>query len=348
VGGAVVLLLVEALPYLYPHYCLEETFPTIQTVHAYEHRTGLVGVDPEGSYFPITVQQRPDGSPLETDYQAGRAPERFDQSRLPEGVVVESINYRPTSAVVTLTTPEPFQARYLTFAFPGWTAEVDGQPVPITPDTPQGLITFPVPAGRHTIEVRWQMTPIRTVMMVITLLCLAGTVLVTLRLPPVTQFAKLPPVTQFAKLPYKTLLITGLLFLALKLLLIDRLETPIRREAGPVVENTVIVRANELQLAGYNLQAESVAAGETFDIDLAWQTFSQPAVNYQSNVWLVGPEGQVWSEKETNRPRIYETTAPTTLWVGGQWAWDSREVQVLPGPPPGEYDIVLTLFHLAD
>jgi hypothetical protein len=149
-------------------------------------------------------------------------------------------------------------------------------------------------------------------------------------------------------LPYKTLLITGLLFLALKLLLIDRLETPIRREAGPVVENTVIVRANELQLAGYNLQAESVAAGETFDIDLAWQTFSQPAVNYQSNVWLVGPEGQVWSEKETNRPRIYETTAPTTLWVGGQWAWDSREVQVLPGTPPGEYDIVLTLFHLAD
>jgi hypothetical protein len=52
----------------------------------------------------------------------------------------------------------------------------------------------------------------------------------------------------------------------------------------------------------------------------------------------------LWSEKETYRPRLYEDGPATWEMVPGQWSWDSREVHVLPGTPPGDYDIVMTLF----
>ena len=102
----------------------------------------------------------------------------------------------------------------------------------------------------------------------------------------------------------------------------------------------------ELALAGYNLSRAQVPAGETFDVDLAWEVAAPPAAAYQSNLWLVGPEGMVWSDKETFRPRQYEDTPSTLAWAPGQWAWDSREVAVLPGTPPGDYQLVLTLFEL--
>ncbi len=342
---ALTLLLLEALPYLYPHYCLDESFPTIQTVHAYEHNTGLVGVDPEGSYFPITVQQRPSSSPLEADYQAGQTPQRFDASQLPAGASIQSVEYAPNSADITLTTPVPFQAHYLTFAFPGWTAFVDGDEVEITPTEPEGFITFPVPAGQHTIEIRWQSTPTRSLMALVSLLCLVGVVVTAVRLP-LRQVGKLSH--QPRKSPYTPLLITALLLIPFKLLIVDNLETPFRQEAGPIVDYPITLQANELQFAGYNLSQQSVPSGATFDIDLAWQTLSQPDNNYQSNIAIVGPDGHIWSDKETFRPRIYESTAATSFWVGGQWAWDSREVQILSGTPPGQYDILLSLFNLAD
>ena len=56
-AAAIGLLILEAMPNLYPRLCVEEPFPTIMTVHEYERVTGLVGVDPEGSYFPRTVRE---------------------------------------------------------------------------------------------------------------------------------------------------------------------------------------------------------------------------------------------------------------------------------------------------
>ena len=43
----------------------------------------------------------------------------------------------------------PFTARYLSFAFPGWSARVDGERVDIIPESPSGLITFDVVGGRE-------------------------------------------------------------------------------------------------------------------------------------------------------------------------------------------------------
>ena len=342
---ALLLLFLEAVPNLYPRLCQEAGFPTINDVHAYERETGLVGVDPEGSYFPRTVQKRPLSSPLEANYQAGQPPQRFD---LPASVTIYSQSNQPRSGQTSLSNPEPFTARFLSFAFPGWVATIDGQPVPITPSAPEGLITFPVPAGEHELVVRWGSTPVRSALVALSLLALAITVILGYQLSVVShQSAGFHTQAKPQKRPLITdyrLLITGFVLLLLKTAVFDHLPTPLNQPSRPNVTHTAGLQAAELRLDGYNLSQNSVASGSTFDIDLAWTAVSAPATQYQSNVWLADANGLLWSDKETHRPRLYEDLPPTVQWQPGEWGWDSREVAVLPGTPPGVYNIVVTQF----
>jgi hypothetical protein len=375
---AAVLLVVETIPNLYPHECIQETQPSINTVHNYERDTGMVGVDPEGSYFPKSVQVIPTGSALEDDYLADRQPQRYDRSAFPGGAVVSSFAYTPLSGRLTLNSPTAFQARYLSFAYPGWVAIVDANQVPITPSDPEGLITFPVPAGQHTIEVRWRATPVRAALNGVSIAALITLVITAIVLfirqgqgsgPPSPEIqeqaaqseedGQSEPTTsaisfskgitsqqnkQPAMLLVVLLIIAGISLLLIKVLVIDSVDNPFRHTAQLDTDYPFDIIAGELQFEGYDLSRVRVEGGQTFDIDLAWQVLEPPASDYQSNIWLVDSEGVTWSDKETARPRIYEDTAPTTFWQPGQWAWDSREVAVLSGTPPGLYEIALILF----
>lgn len=354
VGAAAALLLIEALPMLYPALCVEEPYPTIADVHAYERDSGMVGIDPVGSYFPVTVRERPQSSPQLDDYAAGRDPQRFDQSVLPEGATVLDVTYEPLGARVELESPTDFQARYLSFDFPGWTANVDGEQAPITPEEPTGLITFPVPAGRHELEVSWRSTPLRAAIGAASLLAALGTLVTALVLwrpgnrgPGVRQTEPVPSARRWQR-QMLVFALMGILLLGAKLVIVDRLPTPLRRAGAPPVDQETDVAAGGLRLEGYNLSGRHVRAGEDFDIDLAWRVEASPDLPLQSNVWLRDAQGLVWSDRETFRPRIYEEAPPTQQWQAGQWAWDSREVHVLPGTPPGRYEIVLTLFNRDD
>ena len=356
-AAALGLLLLEAVPLLYPTYCIEEPYPTIHDVHAYEQESGMVGVDPVGSYFPITVEERPQSSPLLEDYAAGRAPRRFDERALPAGADLLEASYDPLGVVAVVDSPEAFQARYLSFSFPGWTASVDGASVPVTPEDATGLITFPVPAGRHTLAVNWGLTPLRAFFAAISMVATLGVAFVTVMLARRSREQRelrqgaAPGHPAQNYMPARAFIVLGFMAFVMlggKLLIADRLPTPLRRQAAPPVMYESDLAAGGLHLTGYNLRRASTPAGGQFDIDLVWQVQRTPAVALQSNVWLRDAAGLIWSDRETFRPRIYEDAPPTQQWQPGQWAWDSREVHVLSGAPPGRYEIVLTLFDLAD
>lgn len=345
--AALALLLIETIPNLYPRVCYEEPFPTILTVHQYERITGLVGVDPEGSYFPRTVRQRPIGSPLEADFVAGRTPQRFDATALPPGASVRDVVYGRFGVRLTVESPEPFTARYLSFAFPGWAARIDGQAVDIIPEDPSGLITFDVPAGTHEIAVDWGATPLRLALVTLSGLSAAGVVVVAVwsarRPRPATGRTRFGLPTRPTRREMGLLLLLGAGLLALKLWT-DHNESFLRRAAAPPVAHPIALQGGELRLDGFNLSRERVPAGETFDIDMAWTAVAPPSVEYQSEIAVVGPGGLAWSRKGTERPRVFEDAANTRQWTPGEWGWDSREVTILTGTPPGVYDIVVTLF----
>lgn len=145
--------------------------------------------------------------------------------------------------------------------------------------------------------------------------------------------------------------LTAVLLLALKLAMVDRMETPFRyAKLGddgtlPGVGNPLgQPYADGLTLIGFDQSLTQMPADEVLRMDLHWTVRHQPSRRYQTVVHLVGPDGLRWSHSDSYRPTDYQDAPPTTTWVPGRHALDSHEVELLPGTPPGTYDIVLTVF----
>jgi hypothetical protein len=353
----ITLLILAALPSAYPPhgYCHSKPHPTTVDVFTYEHRSKLAGVDPEGSYFPIWVKRRPTGSSLEEQYVSDDPIARFDETVLPEGASIVEAGYGPNQAHIIVETSTPFRARYLAFYFPGWSAIVDGEQVPIVPTDPEGLISFDVPAGSHTIVVRFGSTPIRTTFTVLSTLSLAALLVLVFRylqppnLQPLTQSHS--PQTLPSVIGHLSFVIVALLLLALKLIIVDRVDTPFRHptlefdSTLPGVEHPLNQPyADGLTLVGYDQSHTSLPADGILRLDLYWTAYTQPTASYQAVVHLVGADGLRWSQPDSFRPRGYASYPSTRTWSPDRYALDSHEVEPLPGTPPGEYNVVLTAF----
>jgi hypothetical protein len=358
-AALIALLILAAFPATYPlrGYCPGDAArPTIEDLFAYEHRPGgLVGADPTGSYFPTWVRQKPKGSPLEAQYAAGEPVARFDESALPPGASIFEADYSPNRARVVVETPAPFRARYLAFYFPGWRVAVDGQPIAITPTDPEGLISFDVPAGQHTINIRFGETPLRLACDIISFLGLVILFVVTLRYPQISNLQSPVPKPSLANSPafivHCSLFIVALFLLVFKLAVVDRTDTIFRHPglesdaALPGVQHPLNQRyADGLTLIGYDQNRETIPADGTLRVDLYLTAYARPGARYQSVIHLVGPDGLHWSRQDTFRPRGYESYPYTTIWSPGAYALDSHEIEPLPGTPPGTYDVVLTVF----
>jgi hypothetical protein len=348
-GVAITVLFLAALPWLYPATCSFPDSPTLGNVMDFERATGLAGVDPLGAYLPRWVVQRPAGSPMEAALRAGTTPRRFDTAGMPAGASVLRESYGPNRATIELETPVPFQATYHTFYFPGWIVRVDGDRVPVEPTEPTGLISFVVPAGRHTLTVRWELTPLRTGAAVISAAGLAVLVMVSILFAGEAR-ARVPA-RSTTRTPITHLVILALILLGVKFGLVDPGRTPLRQDR--LVEGTLaglqhpqpVSFADGLELVGYELTP--APAGAEFRVDLAWTARQPPEGDYRSRLALVDVAGLVWSAKETYRPRGYQPHPPTVEWRPGAWAWDSHSVPILPGTPPGTYQLRLTVFDRA-
>jgi len=129
---------------------------------AWERATDTLGTTAKGEYLPIWVQEFPREETLAADYRAGGPVVRLPPTVLPEGARILRAHYGATRGAIELESPRAFRARYLAFYYPGWDVRVDGARVPVGPSVPEGLLEFDVPAGRHTLDVRWRSTPLRS------------------------------------------------------------------------------------------------------------------------------------------------------------------------------------------
>ena len=175
------LLVVAHLGWFYPRHCPPPSNISITGMLAWERQTDTIGTTALGEFLPIWVERMPQSTLLEEQIAAGGKVARFDETTLPEGATVLEADYAPNRARLVVESPTPFRARYLAFYFPGWRADVDGNPVPIAPTDPVGLISFEVPAGRHTLHVRFGETGLRLTSDVLSLLSLATLLILVTR-----------------------------------------------------------------------------------------------------------------------------------------------------------------------
>jgi hypothetical protein len=87
------------------------------------------------------------------------------------------VSWMPERRQIRLQLEQPSRVRLKTYNFPGWTARVDGARVPMESDA-DGIQVVQVPAGVHTLDVRFQNTAPRWAGLILS--CLGLTVVVGL------------------------------------------------------------------------------------------------------------------------------------------------------------------------
>ncbi len=367
VGGVLVvevLIIAFSLPWLYPRYCYTTEGLSIATLARLERGLGVIGATSAGEYLPLWVKEVPSESSLEAMYRAGASIERLEPSSLPEGAVLKSAEYGLTSVDILIESPLPFQAVFNTFYFPGWRAYVDGKQVPIVPTEPYGLISFEVPAGESNLQVHFQDTPLRLAAkalsafsaLVVLALTIHGLEIGDWRL----EIGRLPGGSQIRN-PQSTIRnplwgLQGALAIALllaKVGYIDRYDNWFRRSGfdGSRVEGVQVPLEvsfdGEMTLLGYDLHPATVEAGGTFRLDLYWKAQRELDIRYSAYARLQDAQSNLWSPKDSRRPGRYRDYPATTTWPLDEYAQDSYQMLVLPGTPPGEYDLVVGAFSKA-
>ena len=356
-------LALASWPETYPPngMCPVDPYPDMTDLYALE-RDGWMGMDPESSYFPVWVETHPDSTVLADAFVAGRLPERFDLAAAPAGTTVISADYRAVDAKLELTAPVGFQARWLGLYFPGWEVRVDGERVPVTPEDGTGLLTFPVAAGTRLLEVRFGTTPARRTGVLLSALGAVALVLVVVlwsRLgtvaggdPASGDRASGDPATPSFDHGRTSALMLGVsvALLGVRLLIVPRVASPVahsRLDRGELPEVTTrLDQAFEggLSLLGMTPAEDRMAADEELPVELVWHVRESPTVRYRTTVLLRGQDGQIWSPAGTARPRGYENPPHPVTWQPGAYFYDPHLVALLPGTPPGDYEVVVALF----
>ncbi|TFG67685.1 MAG: hypothetical protein E4H27_08710, partial [Anaerolineales bacterium] len=344
-------LVIGAYPDMLPPkgVCMLNPYPGISEVSAYELQ-GWLGMDPEQSYFPVWVEEHPSDTALAAAFAAGHLPERLDVDQLPQGVEVVSADYRILGASIRLNSPEAFRARWKGLYFPGWHLRIDGQPALVTPEDGTGLITFEVPAGEHTLDLRFGSTPLR--MWGMAFFCagfvITGVVLARYPLPGKKHEPKVTDRDWLSSGTVIILLALGLLYV--KYGIMDRMPTPLRQSRlneGQLPEVDVALNqqfGDSITLLGYDISEPSMPGDGEVQVDLLWQANGTPYGDYRAVALIIGPDGQSWSPAGTARPSGYEPPPSSTGWRGGQYIYDPHIVSLLPGAPPGSYQVEVVIF----
>jgi hypothetical protein len=355
------LIIVSALSLLYPPYYAGLSLnPTFADMMEFERTTGTMGTTSFGEYLPVWVDWIPRSSPLEPLYASSSAVERLEYASLPEGAHVEKADYGPLWAIIELDAPQPFEAVFNTLYFPGWQAYVDGQKAETGPTTGSGLTSLWVPSGRPVVELRFEDTPVRTVSKAISALSIAAIVLPTAvsRLRrrrsarasrhsggDATPGAVLGDPPRLTGQQTAVLAAMGFALLIVKIGVLDRLNTPFKREfdglhATGVQTPLQVNFGDQITLLGYDLLSPQPHPGDSVTVTLYWKPSQQLTTDYSVFVHLVDEDLNIYAQRDSLNPGRY----PTRLWRTGEYNEDSHEVLVPPGTPPGDYLLGVGLY----
>ncbi len=341
-GYALLLIPLASLGWLYPKHCHLSHPPTLAGQLAYEQATGELGSTFFNELLPVWVHTIPHSDSLVADLNVGREPIRLPPDSLPAGAHILHADYRATSAVIELETPTSFRATYLTFYYPGWRVTIDGAQVPVVPTTPEGLLSFDMPEGRHTLRVRFAETPPRRLADAISVLAALGLIWLLAHVRPSVE--PTPPPTSRSLTHWPTLLLSALVAL-LSVTGLLRRPNLVDGKLRHVDIATDITFGDEFILLGYDTLPRSAPSGERFKLRTYWRATQPGGPNYGVTAQVVDEQGHHWEDATGIRQtRWFRPPPPVGVWPPDQYALQALSVPLLPGTPPGSYTLELVAF----
>jgi hypothetical protein len=270
------------------------------------------------------------------------AVDRLDTEALPQSVTVVQSQSERLAARADFRSPEAFTATFRWFHFPGWQAEVDGQPAGIVPSDPHGFITVPVSAGEHRVRVFFGTTPIRQFAVVISM---AGAIGLAASLGIARRTGQPAPPPPLIRTAYvAALIIVGLAVGALRLA-VDERDTVFRQSRfdGQTVRGATraldVDFGAALRLVAFDPPA-ATPADRPLSFTLYW-TQAQPVTgDYSVAAQLWDAEGHLVGQQDAQHPN----GAPTSRWLAGSYAADAHALTPYPGTLPGDYRLMIGVY----
>lgn len=109
-------------------------------------------------------------------------------------------------------------------------------------------------------------------------------------------------------------------------------------------ENPMLVKLGDrIQLLGFDLSSEPLPVDRRLNLALHWQTTDQPTTDYTVFTQLIGPDGQVWGQKD-NQPQ--DGRYPTSSWRANDKIVDRFQIPLEAGAPEGKYRLVVGMYIL--
>jgi hypothetical protein len=322
----------------------------VRDLAAYERSSGQLGTTSAGEFLPLGVTKLPDPQGLEGAYALHAVIARLGP--LPSGVTVETQDATVTSATAVVSAQSPAQLTFALFAFPGWHATLDGQPTSITASQPNGLITVSVPSGRHTVQVAFGSTPLRTIATAVSFLAAGLLAIIASGRIPLTHsrthaltHALSPTLARFAS--HTPTLVFAAILLAIRILSIDGHDSLFSRsrfDGEHVAGAGLALDANfedQLVLIGLDLPAGSAAADALLPVTLYWRAQNVPGTDYSSTLQVLDDQGNLWGQSDSQNPG----GLPTSRWSPAQYARDVHQLRLRPGTPPGRYNLVAGVYR---
>ncbi len=337
IAAYVGLQLPSLYPQLLPRWADFTPPPTVADAQAYALENNVPGLSafseeqPIWRRAPFTVAEaeRAASSPL---------------ANLPQGATVQADKRRTGSWQVQVKSPTAFSAAFHLLYFPGWAGYVDGRRQTIRPMADTGYAMLDIPAGSHTIDLRYEGTlaqHIGDAISGLTLTLLLGlTVLwrggMALHLADDVAY----PEARWW-LPAALVVLVGL-----KAFWIDphtnllRWSSTCQAVHGAQIQ-TDIWFGESLHLCGYSISRPPLHPGDTLRVTLYWETKERLENPAYSFVHLLGAISNpktgnpVWAQQDKKTPG----KQPVGEWVPGRLYCDTYEFQVPPETPKGEYTL---------
>ncbi len=318
---------------------------------AWEQLSDTIGTTATRELLPVWVLDAPTwDNPLRDALARGEEPARFDAATLPPGGTLLAAEYRPLRAALTVDSPQPFTARWLAFYYPGWQVRVDGKPVAVAPEPETGLVTFPFPAGQHRIEVWFGETPLRRVLNAVSLGALVALLLLCFFYRTTGDWRKVNGAWRMANSEQFSILILSILLLLL-VWFAEPLGLPFRRTrlqpdgtlrgvATPLAANF----GNRVAFIGAELPPAQFPADAAPEIRLYARALDTGGRRWLPGLSLRGPDGSRWLPDGLRTVRVERAPPPVPAWPADRYALWAHHLDVLPGTPPGTYQLELSLF----
>ncbi len=221
-------------------------------------------------------------------------------------------------------TPRAIRLVWHQFYFPGWRVFLDGREIPIEPLGPLGLLSWEVPAGKHTVKIAFGDTPVRRGAFYASLASLLVFFLWLWRESPGAVKG----------------ILVGIGFL---IALLGFYLYPFRPPSPPVAVSYNL--EGKALLVGYSAP-DFISPGSRVEVILYWLCLESVDENFKAFVHIFDPAtGRIIAQHDGDPVGGF---TPTTRWLPGEIIADPHPIAVPVDARPGRYAIGAGLYRFPE